>query len=74
VRADAAPHRRGLGPATLAAYAAGLAEVAREPGVLRLVNDHVDRAVGRLELLLDAAGDPEPDSGGSTGTSPVIGR
>ena len=51
VRADAAAHRADLAPARTAAYAAGLASVARLPGVLRLaavdVTDTVD-ALGRL--------------------------
>lgn len=51
VRADAAAHRADLDPARTAAYAAGLASVARLPGVLRLaavdVTDTVD-ALGRL--------------------------
>jgi predicted kinase len=52
VAADAAPHRRDLGRAALAAYAAGLRELARRPGVLRLANDEIDSAVERLEDLL----------------------
>ncbi|WP_275003860.1 AAA family ATPase [Promicromonospora iranensis] len=52
VAADAAPHRRDLRPTALAAYAGGLHEVAREPGVVRLANDEIAPAVERLEELL----------------------
>lgn len=52
IAADAAPHREGLDPTAVAAYAAGLAEVAREPGVHRLTNDEIAAAVDRLEELV----------------------
>lgn len=52
VAADAAPHRQGLDRTALAAYTAGLHEVAGRPGVLRLANDELARAVERLEGLL----------------------
>lgn len=52
VAADAAPHRQGLDATKVAAYAAGLAEVAGEPGVHRLANDEVAAAVDRLEELV----------------------
>jgi predicted kinase len=65
VAADAAPHRRDLVPAALAGYAAGLREVALRPGVLRLTNEGLDGAVGRLEELLRAAGEPRQGPGGS---------
>jgi predicted kinase len=52
VAADAAPHRQGLDRSSLAAYAAGLNEVAREPGVHRLTNDEIASAVERLEELV----------------------
>jgi predicted kinase len=68
VRADAAPHRRDLDPAVLAAYTAGLAEMAQGPGVHRLVDHDVAGAVGRLELLVNPAGEPDGDHGGSAGS------
>ncbi|MFD2796144.1 AAA family ATPase [Promicromonospora vindobonensis] len=52
---DAATRRRYLGPAALAGYAAGLREVALRPGVLRLADEGLSVAVGRLEELLGAA-------------------
>lgn len=52
IAADAAPHREGLDATAVAAYAAGLAEVAREPGVHRLTNDEIAAAVDRLEELV----------------------
>lgn len=52
IAADAAPHRQGLDATTVAAYAAGLAEVARDPDVHRLANDEVAAAVDRLEELV----------------------
>lgn len=73
VRAHAAPHRRGLDEAELAGYAAGLADVARLPGVLRLLNDDLADAVERLELLLGTGARPSAGSGGPAGSSPVIG-
>jgi len=64
--------------AVLAAYTAGLAEVAAAPGVHRLADADVARAVGRLELLVHPAPergeDAGDESGGSAGTSGVIGR
>ncbi|MDR7381477.1 AAA family ATPase [Promicromonospora iranensis] len=56
VAADAAPHRRELDAAALAAYRAGLHEVALQRGVRRLMNDDVGAAVDRLEQLLRPAG------------------
>jgi predicted kinase len=70
LRHDAATHRGDLEPALTAAYAEGLREVARTPGVLRLVNDDLARAVAGLELLAEADVTP----GGSAGPSPVTGR
>ena len=52
IAADAAPHRQGLDATAVAAYAAGLASVAREPDVHRLANDELARAVDRLEELV----------------------
>lgn len=52
VAAHSAPHRTGLDRTALAAYTAGLREVAGRPGVLRLTNDELTRAVERLEELL----------------------
>lgn len=52
VAADAAHHRQGLDATAVAAYAAGLAAVAREPGVHRLANDEIAAAVDRLEELV----------------------
>ncbi len=52
IAADAAPHRQGLDATAVAAYAAGLAEVAREPGVHRLANVEIASAVDRLEELV----------------------
>ncbi|GAA4706096.1 hypothetical protein GCM10023198_30140 [Promicromonospora umidemergens] len=72
--ADDAPHRRGLGPAALADYAAGLREVASRSGVLRLTNDSLGSAVGRLEGLLRAAREQGAGPGGSARTNPVTGR
>lgn len=53
VLADAAPHRRDLGPDLVAAYTAGLADVARTCDLLRLVSDDVAGAAARLELLVE---------------------
>ncbi|WP_157237202.1 hypothetical protein [Promicromonospora sukumoe] len=64
------PPGETAGPARTAAYAEGLREVARTPGVLRLVNDDLARAVAALEALVEA--DTEP--GGSAGPSPLQGR
>lgn len=55
VLADAAPHRRDLGPDLVAAYSAGLADVARTRALLRLVNDDVADAVVRLDALVGPA-------------------
>ncbi len=67
---DDATHRVDLDRALLTAYAEGLREVARTPGVLRLVNDDLARAVAVLDLLVEVGRTP----GGSAGTSPVTGR
>ncbi|MFI2485749.1 AAA family ATPase [Promicromonospora kroppenstedtii] len=70
LRRDAAAHRGDLGAALTDAYAEGLREVARTPGVLRLVNDDLARAVAALEVLVEAGVTP----GGSAGQSPSRGR
>lgn len=70
LRRDAATHRGDLDPARTAAYAEGLREVARTPGVLRLVNEDLARACAALDLLLEADVTP----GGSAGPSPLQGR
>ena len=70
LRRDPATHRGDLDPARTAAYAEGLREVARTPGVLRLVNDDLARAVAALEVLVEADAAP----GGSAGRSPGTGR
>jgi predicted kinase len=70
LRSDAAAHRGDLGPALTDAYAEGLREVARIPGVLRLVNEDLARGVAGLDLLVEADAAP----GGSAGPSPGTGR
>ncbi|GAB2501741.1 hypothetical protein GCM10027063_46410 [Promicromonospora xylanilytica] len=55
VAADAAPHRRDVGPAALAAYAEGLRGIALRPGVLRLGNERLAATVEGLERLLGTA-------------------
>ncbi|MFD2025501.1 hypothetical protein [Promicromonospora aerolata] len=53
--------------AALAAYATGLRDVVRRPGVLRPANDGVVvRAVEGLEELLGPAREPSEQPGGST--------
>lgn len=71
VAADSAPHRRDLGPAAFAAYAAGLREVALLPGAHRLDNGELADVVERLEALAGPAGH---GCGGSASTSPATGR